>query len=115
LAAADGYSYLPLLLVAGITIFAVGMRFAIEDLGDLLSAAARLALCGGVALYLVGHVAFRLRVLGRVNRRELIAAGAVMLIFGLAGALGAWLVVGAVALVIAVRCAVEARPDAVPA
>ncbi len=56
LAAADGYSYLHLVIVAGIIIFAVGMKSTIHELGEPLSDAARLALCGGLALYLLGNV-----------------------------------------------------------
>jgi len=44
LAAADGYSYLHLALVAGIIVFAVGMRLATHRAGTPLSDAGRLAL-----------------------------------------------------------------------
>ena len=65
LAAADAYSYLHLVLVAGIIVFAVGVEARRRTTSrDQLGDAARLALCGGVALYLVGHVAFRLRIVG---------------------------------------------------
>jgi hypothetical protein len=37
------------------------MRFAIHGGSHELSDGARLALCGGIALYLVGHAGFRLR------------------------------------------------------
>jgi low temperature requirement protein LtrA len=108
LAAADGYSYLHLLIVAGIVIFAVGVRVAVEDLGEPLSAAARLALCGGVALYLAGHAAFRLRMVGGVNSFELGAIVAVFVIFAATGAAAAWLVVALVAAAVLVLCAAEA-------
>src|ERR671929_37341 len=49
LAAADGYSYLHLVLVAGIIVFAVGAKDAVAGVTDPLSDAARLALCGGTA------------------------------------------------------------------
>jgi low temperature requirement protein LtrA len=62
LAAADGYSYLHLLIVAGIITFAVGVKVLTRgSVTAPLEDAARLALCGGVALYLVGHAAFALR------------------------------------------------------
>src|SRR5206468_3524723 len=62
LAAADGYSYLHLPLVAGIIVFAVGARFLVRGSASApLSDAARLVLCGGVALYLLAHLAFELR------------------------------------------------------
>src|SRR3954464_4964396 len=76
LAAADGYSYIHLLLVAGIIVFAVGAKHAIAHVDDPLSTGARLALCGGVAMYLVGHAAFRLRMTGEVGAAKLAAAAA---------------------------------------
>src|SRR4029453_2148805 len=78
LAAADGYSYLHLVIVAGIIVFAVGMKVTIHDLGEPLADAARLALCGGLALYLLGNVAFRLRMVGVVGYAKLAGAVAVL-------------------------------------
>jgi len=60
LAAADAYSYLHLVIVAGIIIFAVGVKSLVQGtVSAPLSDAARLALCGGVAVYLIGNVGFR--------------------------------------------------------
>jgi low temperature requirement protein LtrA len=106
LAAADGYSYLHLVIVAGIIVFAAGMRVATHDSGTL-AAAPRLALCGGVALYLAGHAAFRARIAGSVNRAELGAAVAVAALGVLATGLPAWTVGAAVAAILAVVCALE--------
>jgi low temperature requirement protein LtrA len=108
LAAADAYSYLHLLIVAGIVIFAVGVRVAIVELGDPLDTAARLALCGGVALYLAGHAAFRLRLVGDVNRFELLTILVALAIFLGTGGTAAWLVVGLVAAAVLALCAAEA-------
>ena len=71
LAAADAYSYLHLVIVAGIIVFAVGAKIVVHEASDPLGDAARLALCGGVALYLLGHVAFRLRMIGDVGWEKL--------------------------------------------
>ena len=81
LAAADGYSYLHLVIVAGIIVFAVGMKVTIGALGEPLPDAGRLALCGGVALYLLGNAAFRLRMVGERSWAKL--AGAAALVTGL--------------------------------
>ena len=70
LAAADGYSYLHLLIVAGIITFAVGARVLVEALRCVDADAPRLALCGGVAPYLVGHVGFRWRLSGSSSTRS---------------------------------------------
>ena len=107
LAAADAYSYLHLALVAGIIVFAVGIKQAIHDVDDPLSTAARLALCGGVALYLAGHVGFGARMMGIVSTAKLAAAAAALAVFALAGGLPAWGTVAAIAAVVVALCAVE--------
>ena len=99
LAAADGYSYLHLLLVAGIIIFAVGAKNAVEHVADPLSDPARLAFCGGVALYLAGHAAFVLRMMRSLNVNTLLAALACLVVFAVGADLAAW---ATAALVVAV-------------
>ena len=71
------------------------------------TAAARLALCGGVALYLAGHVGFALRMIGTVGWAKLAAAAAVLAVFALGGGLPAWAALAAVAAVVVVLCAAE--------
>jgi low temperature requirement protein LtrA len=102
LAAADAYSYLHLLLVAGIIVFAVGAKAAVAHVADPLSDAARLALCGGVALYLAGHAAFGLRLVGSLSRAKLLAAAACLVACAVASELPAWAMAGTVAAVLAV-------------
>jgi low temperature requirement protein LtrA len=105
------YSYHHLLLIAGIIVFAVGVRFAINDVGEPLGEGARLALCGGVATYLVGHAAFRLRIAEAVSYDKLAAAGAALVVFALGGDLSAWVVAAAVAALLALLCGREALLD----
>jgi len=114
LAAADGYSYLHLVLVAGIIVFAVGMRLAIQHAGEPLDDAARLALTGGIALYLAGHAAFRLRIVRSLSYENLVAAGAVLVLFALSGDLPAWSVAAAVSVVMAALCARETSREPTP-
>ena len=114
LAAADAYSYLHLVIVAGIIIFAVGMKVTIHDLGEPLSDAARLALCGGVATYLLGIVAFRLRMVGAVAYAKLAGAAGLLAVFALCGGLSALWVTALATLVLATLCALETlEPEAV--
>jgi low temperature requirement protein LtrA len=107
IAAADAYSYLHLVLVAGIIIFAVGARDAAGHAGGPLSTAARLALCGGVALYLAGHAAFRLRLTGAINYPELAASALCLVVFGAAGGLAGWATTGVLVLVVGLLVASE--------
>jgi low temperature requirement protein LtrA len=114
LAAADGYSYIHLLLVAGIIVFAVGAKNAVEHVAEPLSDPARLALCGGVALYLVGNAAFALRMLRSLNAGKLLAALACLLIFAAGSELDAWtvaaLVAGVLGLLVARETVATSRP-----
>jgi low temperature requirement protein LtrA len=107
LAAADAYSYLHLVIVAGIIIFAVGMKVTIHDLGEPLSGAPRLALCGGVALYLIGNAGFRLRLVGAVAYPKLAGAAALLAVFALGGGLSALWVMALATLVLVALCALE--------
>jgi low temperature requirement protein LtrA len=70
----DSYSYLHLPMVAGIILLAVGLKKTLGDVGDPLKLVPATAMLGGVALYLLAHVAFRLRNLGTLNRRRLACA-----------------------------------------
>jgi low temperature requirement protein LtrA len=114
LAAADGYSYIHLLLVAGIIVFAVGAKNAVAHVAEPLSDPARLALCGGVALYLAGNAAFALRMLRSLNTGKLLAALACLVIFGAGSELDAWtvaaLVAGVLGLLVARETVATSRP-----
>jgi low temperature requirement protein LtrA len=90
LAAADGYSYIHLVLVAGIIIFAVGARSAVAYANDPLPLASRIALCGGVALYLAGQAGFRLRMGGRLRRAMVGGIAAVVIVFAVSAGFPAW-------------------------
>lgn len=59
--ARDSYSYLHLPMVAGIVLVALGLKKTLGKLDEPLAAVPAAALLGGLALYLLAHVAFRLR------------------------------------------------------
>jgi low temperature requirement protein LtrA len=108
LAAADGYSYLHLLIVAGIITFAVGVKVLTRDsVSAPLPEPARLALCGGVAMYLVGHAAFALRMVGEAEYGKLAVAAGLLALYAVGGGLAAWLLAVAVAVLVGVLCVVE--------
>ena len=108
LAAADGYSYLHLVIVAGIITFAVGVKVLTRDsVTAPLPGPARLALCGGVALYLIGHAAFVLRMVREVEYEKLGVAAALLVLYTVTGGLAAWAVAAAVAALMAALCAAE--------
>jgi low temperature requirement protein LtrA len=110
LAAADAYSYLHLVIVAGIITFAVGVKVLTRgSVAASLPGPARLALCGGVALYLVGTAAFSLRLLGTIQYGQLAVAGALLVLYGVGGGVPAWVVAAAVAGLLGALCAAESE------
>ncbi|HEU4906290.1 MAG TPA: low temperature requirement protein A [Solirubrobacterales bacterium] len=69
--ARDSYSYLHFPMIAGIVLVALGLEQTLAHVGDPLHTVPAFALLGGVAAYLLGHVAFRYRHIHTVNRRRL--------------------------------------------
>src|SRR5918995_2331912 len=70
--ARDSYSYLHLPMVAGIIFVALGVKQTLAHVGDPLGIIPATALCGGVALYLLGHNAFSLREVVSVSAPRLV-------------------------------------------
>jgi low temperature requirement protein LtrA len=100
LAAADAYSYLHLLLVAGIIVFAAGVKYTLGHVEQPLPQAPRLALYGGAAAYLAGHSAFCLRILGTLDVAQLIVAAALLVLFAATGSIAPWAVIALLALAV---------------
>jgi low temperature requirement protein LtrA len=79
--ARDSYSYLHFPMVAGIVLVAVGLENTLAHVAEPLGTVPASALLGGVAVYLLGHVALRLRNAHSLNlHRLVIAAGLVALV-----------------------------------
>ena len=72
--ARDSYSYVHLIMVAGIVLVALGLKTTIGHFDDHLHAVPAFALLGGLAIYLLGHVAFRYRHIHTINRQRLLLA-----------------------------------------
>jgi len=72
--ARDSYSYLHMPMVAGIVLFALGLKTTLGDVGEALETVPAVGLCGGAALYLLAQVAFLLRSTGRLFRRRTIGS-----------------------------------------
>ena len=68
LLARDLYSYLHLPMIAGIVLFALGLKKTMEQVGDPLATVPAVALCGGLSLYFLSHVALRIRVVHSIRR-----------------------------------------------
>ncbi|HEY1274268.1 MAG TPA: low temperature requirement protein A [Thermoleophilaceae bacterium] len=72
--ARDSYAYLHLPMIAGIVLLALGIKKTVGHYDEPLEAVPALGLLGGIALYYTGHVGFRLRNLGSLNRQRLLIA-----------------------------------------
>jgi low temperature requirement protein LtrA len=72
--ARDSYSYIHLILVAGVVLVALGLEAAIAHYDEHLHTIPAVALLGGAATYLLGLVAFRYRHVRTVNRQRLALA-----------------------------------------
>ena len=109
--ARDAFSFLHMPLVAGIVLLALGVKKTLEHVDESLDDVAAVALCAGVALYLVADVAFRRRVLEIAEPPRVIAAAACLVAIPLALALPA---LAALAVVAAVCTALVAYESVTP-
>jgi low temperature requirement protein LtrA len=78
--ARDSYSYLHFPMVAGIVLSALGLEETLAHVDEHLDGEHAFALLGGVAIYLLAHVALRLRNARTLNRQRLALA---LLLFAL--------------------------------
>ncbi|MBE2316003.1 low temperature requirement protein A [Solirubrobacter sp. CPCC 204708] len=72
--ARDSYALLHLPMIAGIVLFALGVKKVVEHTSHPLKDMPAVALCGGLALYLLAHIAFRLRNVRSVNVPRVVTA-----------------------------------------
>jgi low temperature requirement protein LtrA len=103
--ALHSYSYLHLPMVAGIVLFAFGLKTTLGHVDEALDTVPAVGLCGGAALYLFGHIAFLFRTTGRVFRRRTIGAVVLLALIPAAVAIPA---LAALALVSAVCSSIVA-------
>jgi low temperature requirement protein LtrA len=100
--ARDSYSYLHLPMVAGIVIFAFGVKTTLAHVHEHLQTIPAVGLCGGVALYFFALSAFKRRNIGSFNNPRLVAATALIVLIPLATRLPA---LASLALVSVIACA----------
>ena len=101
--ARDAYTYLHVVIVAGIIVSAVGDELVIAHPDEVLHGAEIVAVVAGPAIYLLAMALFRLRVAGTVSGKRLAGALACV-VAGLLGTVIAalWLAVLIVAILVAV-------------
>jgi low temperature requirement protein LtrA len=106
--ARDSFSYLHLPMIAGIVLLALGMKKTLAKVDKPLDDLAAIALCGGVALYLLAHIAFRLRNVRSLSVQRLVTAGVLLALIPVAMAVDALVALAIVAAVCAALIAFEA-------
>jgi len=106
--ALHAYSYCHLPMIAGIVLFALGLKTTVGHVGEHLDTVPAVALCGGAALYLLAHVASLLRTTGRVFRRRTIGALVLLALIPAAVALPALAALALVSAVCSLIVAYEA-------
>jgi low temperature requirement protein LtrA len=106
--ARDSYSYLHFPMVAGIALIAVGLKATLAHVDDSLKLVPASALLGGAALYLLAHVAFRLRNMHTLSVRRLLCAAVLLALLPAAVRMPALLTLGVLATLLAALIAYEA-------
>jgi low temperature requirement protein LtrA len=107
--ARDSFSYLHFPMVAGIVLVALGLKKTIGHVEDPLKAAPAAALLGGTAIYLLAHVAFRMRNVHRFSTQRLVCALVLVALLPAAVELPALATLAIVAALLCVLIAYEAR------
>ncbi len=106
--ARDLYSYLHLPMVAGIVLFALGLKTTLAHVDTSLGTIPALGLSGGVALYLLAHVGLRLRIGGGPGRGRPVATILLLGLLPLVREVPSLAALGMVAAVCAALIAYEA-------
>jgi low temperature requirement protein LtrA len=105
--ALHSYSYLHLPMIAGIVLFALGLKTTLGHVGEALDTVPAVGLCAGPALYLFAHIAFLRRTTGRVFRRRTVGAVVLLALILVAIAIPALAALGLVSAVCSLVVAYE--------
>jgi low temperature requirement protein LtrA len=107
--ARDSYSYLHFPMIAGIALIAVGIKRALMiGVDERLELVPAVALLGGAAMYMLAHVAFRLRNMHTLSGRRLVCAVVLLALVPAGAALPALATIAIVAAVLVALVAYEA-------
>jgi low temperature requirement protein LtrA len=106
--ARDTYSYIHFPMVAGIVLLALGLKKTLEDVGAELDLVIASAMLGGVAIYLLAHVAHRYRNVHWVNYHRLVCAVVLLALVPVAVELPALAALAGLAVIVWVLVGLEA-------
>src|SRR5215207_11131907 len=94
-------------MVAGIIFVALGVKQTLSDVGEALGTVPTVALCGGVALYLLGHNGFRLRGIDSVSVPRLVVTMLCLALIPLAVSFPSLITLGVLAMLLCGLAAFE--------
>jgi low temperature requirement protein LtrA len=106
--ARDSYGYLHFPMVAGVVLIALGLKKTLLHVDEPLDAVPAFALVGGVGVYLLAHVAFRLRNIRTLNTQRLVVAVVCLALAPVADRVDAMVALGLVTAVLWAMIAFEA-------
>ena len=106
--ARDSYSFLHLPMVAGVVLLALGLKKTLAEVGEPLELVPAVATLGGTTMYLLAHVAFRLRNVHTLSRQRLLCALLLLALLPLAVELPALATLAMLAAVLTALLAYEA-------
>jgi low temperature requirement protein LtrA len=107
--ARDSFSYLHLPMVAGIVLLALGLKKTLEHVDEPLKLVPAAALLGGIAVYMLAHVAFRYRNVHRFSWQRLVVAIALVALLPVALEVAALAMLAIVIAVLAALIVYEAH------
>jgi low temperature requirement protein LtrA len=107
--ARDSYSYIHFVMVAGIILVALGLKKTLGHVDDPLDTVPAFALLAGVAIYLLGLVAFRFRHVRSANWRRVGLAAVLVVLWPAATALPAIATLAIVSVLLWVVVTIETR------
>lgn len=107
--ARDGYSFLHYPIVAGVVVVALALEHVLTHVDEPLDDVASVALGGGLALFLLGQVAFKLRMTGTLARQRVVPAVLLVLAIPLFRVVDGWVALTVAAMVMWVLIAWELR------
>lgn len=105
--ARDSYSYIHFPMVAGIVLSALGFKKTLGHVDEPLATVPAVAMLGGVAVYLLAHIAFRYRHIHTINWQRTVSAGLLLALIPLGTRIDALPMLAIVAAVLVALVVVE--------
>jgi len=105
--ARDAYSYFHLPMIIAAIFFSLRVKITLAHSGDVLETIPTAALCGGLVLYLLAQIGFRLRCGGTLAKPRVLVVFVLVTLYGVSGLVTALALLTAVALSFALLVAYE--------